>query len=119
MNTKTRAFLESLPEQRKQVLRYIMETFGIKDIQTIDDLQWATTCWDQETEDNIKMFTILYLAERLPKPPFKLNTWTTVNGPKFFEGLLADIKAGPGGPRARTGAIQEDLKQLMKLIDVE
>jgi len=34
---------------------------------------------------------------------------------KFYDALRHDIEAGPGGPRAKTGALREDLRRLRKL----
>lgn len=51
-------------------------------------------------------------ASDIPSP-FKLNPWTTITDPaSWLEGLRHDIAAGTLGARARTGALQEDLRFL-------
>jgi hypothetical protein len=49
----------------------------------------------------------------LPADPFVLDAARTVGDPAtFFTTLRRDVEQGPGGPRARTGALQADLRLL-------
>jgi hypothetical protein len=56
-------------------------------------------------------------VDRLPRSPFWL--WPQshrVSDPgRFFRSLAADVAGGPSGPRARNGALQEDLRRLRDL----
>lgn len=50
------------------------------------------------------------------KEPFRLAPWAFVQDPvKFHESLLEDIKAGPEGPRGRTGAVIGDVDLYLKV----
>lgn len=54
----------------------------------------------------------------LPEVPFQLNVCTKVTGKKIFlEALKRDIRKGIKGERARFGALQDDIRNLYKLIE--
>lgn len=59
--------------------------------------------------------------EDLPPFPFTLHPGIVIEGPKnggpskFLERIKIDAAQGSRGPRARTGAIQADLRSLYKL----
>ena len=68
--------------------------------------------WDPETRHLVEWF------EHTPAPaqPFQLAPGVFVARPRhFWEALRRDIAAGPNGPRARTGALREDLLKLAAL----
>ena len=72
--------------------------------------------WDEETSVLIAWF----LETRLPEEPFRLRSGVEVAKPgKFFEVLKNDIAQGVEGARARTGALQEDLRCLFDLFGKE
>jgi hypothetical protein len=51
-----------------------------------------------------------------PAQPFALSDGVLVRDPVIFaEALRRDIASGPGGGRARTGALQDDLNRLLEL----
>lgn len=52
----------------------------------------------------------------LPPVPFELRPGVTVNGPVWLERLKADAAAGPHHPRARWGALQDDLHAAARLV---
>ncbi len=60
---------------------------------------------------------VLYLLyEAVPSEPFQLDPARFVSDPfSFLVRLYRDVQAGPQGPRARTGALQEDLRLLYTL----
>ncbi len=60
---------------------------------------------------------VLYLLyEAVPSEPFQLDQARFVRDPALFLiRLYRDVQAGPTGPRARTGALQEDLRLLCEL----
>ena len=60
---------------------------------------------------------VLYLLyEAVPSEPFQLDQARFVSDPVLFLiRLYHDVQAGPLGPRARTGALQEDLRLLYTL----
>ncbi len=60
---------------------------------------------------------VLYLLyEAVPTEPFQLDQARFVTDPvSFLVRLYQDVQAGPQGPRARTGALQEDLRLLYML----
>ena len=65
--------------------------------------------WDAEMKELIKWFDVV------PKPtePFHLQDHIYVTDPeKFFDKLRREIEIGPRGPRARTCALQSDLRNL-------
>lgn len=69
--------------------------------------------WDAETKKNILWFK---MGPKLPDAPFQVQPGCTVmDKEKFLAAVAQDIEHGPGGPRARTGAIQSELAQLRKL----
>ena len=54
----------------------------------------------------------------LPPVPFELRpSVTVVDAEKFLDALRADMARGAAGPRARTGAIQADCRDLKKLVE--
>lgn len=55
------------------------------------------------------------VATDLPAFPFTLRPGVTVTGPRFLAELQAAASIGPAHPRARYGALQEDLRQLAAL----
>jgi len=57
------------------------------------------------------------LAARLPAAPFRLAPGVYVEDlATFLESMRAGIEAGPRGPRARTGALSEDVKALRRYL---
>ncbi len=60
---------------------------------------------------------VLYLLyEAVPSKPFQLDQARFVADPVLFlVRLYRDVQVGPRGPRARTGALQEDLRLLYRL----
>jgi hypothetical protein len=68
--------------------------------------------WDEETSVLVDWF----LETDLPAEPFRLKRGVEVAQPgKFYEVLKNDIGQGVEGARARTGALQEDLRYLFDL----
>ena len=69
--------------------------------------------WDSETAELIRWFS----GAEPPTKPFELSKGVTVANPAhFWEALRRDIAAGPRGPRARYGALQQDLRRLADLV---
>lgn len=65
--------------------------------------------WNEEAAELIAW---VWLAE-LPPEPFPLRSGHYIAEPqKWYRSLLADINAGPRGPRARRGVLQQDLRDL-------
>jgi len=57
-----------------------------------------------------------FLLLPVPEAPFYLNPWTRVQEPgKFYAAIRRDIDRGVAGPRAKTGALVEDIERLIKL----
>ncbi len=51
-----------------------------------------------------------FLSAKPPGAPFKLKQGITISNPqRWWADIIADIAAGPEGPRARYGALQDDL----------
>jgi hypothetical protein len=68
--------------------------------------------WDEETSLLVDWF----LAADPPAKRFRLKPGVEVTEPdKFCEGLKNDIAQGVEGARARTGALQDDLRALFDL----
>ncbi len=68
--------------------------------------------WDTEMLTLIRWF----LDTHPPTEPFELSKGVTVIRPAlWWTALRRDIAAGPRGPRARYGALQEDLRRLKGL----
>jgi len=60
------------------------------------------------------------LYEAVPSEPFQLDQARFVSDPvSFLVRLYRDVQVGPEGPRARTRALQEDLRLLYTSISVE
>ena len=69
--------------------------------------------WNTEMTDILLWFETAVL----PTKAFQLDPCRQIINPvKFYQALQMDVEAGPKGPRARTGALQEDLKLLHRLI---
>jgi len=63
--------------------------------------------------DVLPLVELLELGEvEAPAVPFKLQPWVTITGPRWLEDIRREVAAGTRSPRARTGAIQEDLRFL-------
>jgi hypothetical protein len=72
-------------------------------------LQNKTAAWPAEVQTLIEWFR----DAPTPEAPFHLNEYRRViNTDLFYEALRRDILAGPRGARARTGALQDDLREL-------
>jgi hypothetical protein len=68
--------------------------------------------WDEHTSALIEWFD----SADLPAAPFRLRSGVEVAQPqKFYTSLRNDIEQGVQGPRALTGALQEDLEGLFDL----
>jgi hypothetical protein len=76
----------------------------------------AINTWSVEDKELIDWFLSLS-PEQLPTPPFKLYQHATVIGALFYEQLKKSIEAGCASSRARTGALQGDLKKLRELMN--
>ncbi len=69
--------------------------------------------WDAEMLTLIRWF----LGTRPPAGPFELCRGVTVLKPAlWWTATRRDIAAGPNGPRARYGALQQDLQRLAELL---
>ncbi len=72
--------------------------------------------WDAEMLTLIRWF----LSTRPPAGPFELSRSVTILRPAlWWTATRRDIAAGPGGPRARYGALQGDLRKLAALMKRE
>ena len=68
--------------------------------------------WPAETKTLLEWFR----TAAIPDAPFQLNGHTkVVNSGLFYAALWREIEAGPRGARARYGALQADLIDLVKL----
>ncbi len=69
--------------------------------------------WDAEMLTLIRWF----LGTHPPTEPFELSKAVVVAQPKlWWVAIRRDIAAGPNGPRARYGALQQDLRRLAALL---
>ena len=69
--------------------------------------------WDGDTQENIHWFMT---APRMNKP-FYLDQYTQIILPAlYYESIERDIQVGPSGPRAKYGALMDDLKKLKAII---
>ena len=67
-------------------------------------------------------YLVLWFLESAPlaREPFQLHRTRRVTDPsRYFYQLYVDIQAGPAGPRARTGALQKELRLLHTLFEGE
>ncbi len=72
--------------------------------------------WDAEMLTLIRWF----LGTHPPTEPFELSEGVTVIRPTlWWAATRRDIAAGPNSPRARTGALQQDLRRLAVLMKRE
>ena len=101
--------LEPLPEELVDRIRqHKPEVIAIL---TRADLQ--ASGWDAETAEIIEWF----LTTSPPREPFTLSKAVVVAHPaRWWEALCRDVAAGPHGPRARYGALQQDLRRLAALL---
>ena len=69
--------------------------------------------WDAETAELIKWFS----GTEPPAEPFEFPKGIVIIRPAlWWTALRRDIAAGPNGPRARYGALQQDLRRLAELL---
>ncbi len=69
-----------------------------------------------EWDDEMLTFIRWFLGTHPPTEPFELSKGITVIRPAlWWTATRRDIAAGPSGPRARTGALREDLLKLAAL----
>lgn len=69
--------------------------------------------WDTEAATLIEWF----LKTEPPGEPFEISKGIVIARPAvWWAALRQDIAAGPRGPRARYGALQQDLRRLASLI---
>ena len=65
--------------------------------------------WDFDTRELIDWF----LTATPPAEPFELCQGVTILDPtRWWRAIRGEIECGPAGPRARYGAIQNDLRNL-------
>ena len=67
-------------------------------------------------------YLVLWFLESAPltRKPFQLDRARRVTDPsRYFYGLYVDVQAGPAGARARTGALQKELRLLHTLLEGE
>lgn len=64
--------------------------------------------WTVETRRHLDWF----LSAELPTDPYRLGPVTVDQPQKFYEAIQGEIENGPDGPRARSGALQKDLRRL-------
>ncbi len=78
---------------------------------------WAVLLPILRTWRPVTAVHVLYLLyEAVPSEPFQLDQARFVSDPVSCRvRLYRDVQAGPQGPRARTGALQEDLRLLYTL----
>jgi hypothetical protein len=75
----------------------------------------APPTWSQDMADLIAWFRSA--VGRLPLEPFSLSPCAMVSDPaRCYAAIELDIAAGPLGPRARTGALQHDLRRLRQVV---
>ncbi len=57
-----------------------------------------------------------FLSAEPPATPFKLKQGITITDPaRWWADIIADIAAGPEGPRARYGALQDDVMRAWQM----
>lgn len=69
--------------------------------------------------DAYVLLTTWYLSRdpsAWPPYPFELKQGHTVLGAKFFERLNEEIAGGPMSARSQTGALQDDIRALMRIV---
>jgi hypothetical protein len=73
--------------------------------------------------DNKQLYPLMDWAltlkpEDLPSAPWKLRSCvTTTDNEKFLTSLQRDIRKGPTSPRAKYGALQEDVIKIWNVIN--
>jgi len=73
----------------------------------------STSLWKG---DDVALIDWFLAADNLPSDPFQFRTGITVIDPtKFYESLRVEIALGRKSTRAKTGALQSDLKILREL----
>ena len=65
--------------------------------------------WPAKTQSLVDWFLTL---DPPPEPFYLENHLHVLDPAKFFDTLRHEIESGPSGPRARTGTLQSDLRQL-------
>ncbi len=76
-------------------------------------IEALSAVWDAEMLALIRWF----LGTHPPTEPFELSRGVTVLRPAlWWTATRRDIAAGPGCPRARYGALQQDLRRLAALL---
>lgn len=80
----------------------------------------APTSWTGGDAERLIDWFLRDGQKQIPTEPFNLAPWLKVVDPAVFrDSLLLDISCGADGPRARTGAIQEELERLRRFLDEE
>lgn len=71
--------------------------------------------WSKEALELIEWFEA---QKSLPRGPYALcDGVTVINHELFYERLRSEIAGGPGSPRARTGSLISDLKNLKRVCE--
>ncbi|HUE13433.1 MAG TPA: hypothetical protein VMR25_04655 [Planctomycetaceae bacterium] len=74
----------------------------------------AIVGWHEKDLELVEWFRAV--RDRFPQSSFWLWPWCHVSDPnRFFAALDLDVVSGPNGPRARRGALQDDLRRLREL----
>jgi len=78
---------------------------------SINSLANRNRCLKEESPSNLQLLKSLEVE--FPREPFPLSPFERVLSPdKYFEALRKDVEAGPKWPRAKTGALRDDLLRL-------
>lgn len=108
--------MENRPDLRARLVAHKAEL-----VQCVESESEATSdasrSWPHKDQELIYWFHTRG-REVLPSDPFELHGGVRIVDPGLFaDRLHQDIGTGPGGPRARTGALISDLRLLRELVD--
>lgn len=129
----TPELLDRITEHKPELLRVLAEPEPFGDLQPRDDHaddrrdigpqappQRRQPRPAEPSEDwpaALADFVLLLQPEDLPAAPFSPGPAATVTDhAKYLRTLQADIRRGPSGPRARYGALQDDLRRLQRTL---
>lgn len=109
-----RPLIDELRKYKAEVVNILKRGNTLTPTETLPSHENVKLSWPPEIQSLIDWFITL----EPPTEPFYLESHRHIVAPsKFFASLQREIQTGPRGPRARTGALQWDLRKLRAFLN--
>ena len=118
----TQDLQSAIAAKRREIRELLLEEALLEDLAAEIDFDLpesspiAAATWPVDV-GALADFVLLLSVEDLPAAPFVLEPHRTViDADKYLRALQRDVAAGPGGPRALTGDLYQELQRIHNLV---